>query len=125
MIFSQEQTAIVEFYFAIKSHRRAINAFHQKDSGGTALNASIIRLLVQRLRDAGSVADRKRSSRAFIMKTKVADVETALLRSPLKRPSIYINNHYKIHILAESDERYAWLQQDGTFVPHHGVVWKF
>ncbi|GFV80634.1 uncharacterized protein TNCV_4617961 [Trichonephila clavipes] len=47
---------------------------------------------LQRLHDTGSVADRKRSGRAsFIRKTKMADVETALQRSPLKRPSVYIN----------------------------------
>ncbi|GFU05005.1 DUF4817 domain-containing protein [Trichonephila clavipes] len=91
MMFSQEQTAIVEFYFAIKSHCRMINAFQQKDSGGTALNASIITLLEQQLRDTGSDTDRKRSSRAFIMKMKVADVETTLLRRQLKRQSVYIN----------------------------------
>ncbi|GFW20432.1 uncharacterized protein TNCV_4546991 [Trichonephila clavipes] len=70
-------------------------------------------LLVQWLHDTGSVADRKRSGRAFIMKTKEADVETALQRSPLKRPSVYIKHHYKIHILAGSDEMYAQFQQDG------------
>ncbi|GFU94587.1 hypothetical protein TNCV_3078331 [Trichonephila clavipes] len=37
------------------------------------------------------VADRKRSGKASIVKTKVADVETALQRSPLKSPSVYLN----------------------------------
>ncbi|GFT84735.1 DUF4817 domain-containing protein [Trichonephila clavipes] len=92
MMISQEQRiAIVEFYFAIKSLCRVINAFQQKHQGETAPNASTITLLEQRFRDTGSVADRKRSGRASIVKTKVADVETALQRSPLKRPSVCIN----------------------------------
>ncbi|GFT73922.1 hypothetical protein TNCV_4895541 [Trichonephila clavipes] len=37
-------------------------------------------------RDTGSIADRKRSDKAPIVKTKVADVETTLQRSPMKRP---------------------------------------
>ncbi|GFQ83612.1 hypothetical protein TNCT_217631 [Trichonephila clavata] len=40
--------------------------------------------LVQRFRDRGLVTDRKRSGRASLVKTKVADVETALQRSLLK-----------------------------------------
>ncbi|GFT12869.1 DUF4817 domain-containing protein [Trichonephila clavipes] len=96
MMFSQEQgIAIVEFYFAIKSHCRVINAFQQKYLGEIAPNASTITILVQRFRDTGSVADRKRSGRASIVKTKVADVEITLQRSPFKRP-------------------YTWLQQDGA-----------
>ncbi|GFS54846.1 DUF4817 domain-containing protein [Trichonephila clavipes] len=114
MMFFQEQISIVEFYFTLKSRCRGINAFHLKYPGKTAPNVSMITLLVQRLRDKGSIADRKRSGRALIMKTKVADVETALQRSSLK--TLYVNkrNHYRIHILAEIDERYAWLQQDGV-----------
>ncbi|GFS73743.1 DUF4817 domain-containing protein [Trichonephila clavipes] len=84
-IFSQEQRiAIVEFYFATKSHSRVMNAFQQKYPGEAALNASTITLLVQRIRGTGSVADRKRSGRASLVETKVADVETALQRSPMK-----------------------------------------
>ncbi|GFW63553.1 DUF4817 domain-containing protein [Trichonephila clavipes] len=90
LIFSQEQIAIVEFYFAIKSHCPVINAFQQKYPDEAAPNASVITFLVQRFRETGLVADRKRSGRAFIMKTKVADVEIAL-QSPFKRASIYIN----------------------------------
>ncbi|GFT88749.1 DUF4817 domain-containing protein [Trichonephila clavipes] len=78
MMLSQERIAIVEFYFAIKSHYRETNTFQQKYPGETAPNASMITLLKQRFRDTGSVADRKLSGRAFIMKTKVADVETTL-----------------------------------------------
>ncbi|GFV55631.1 hypothetical protein TNCV_1821181 [Trichonephila clavipes] len=59
----------------------------------------MITLLGQRLRDTGSVADRKRSGRAFIMKTKVADVETTLQRSPLKRPSVYQTIPHLVDIL--------------------------
>ncbi|GFU81427.1 hypothetical protein TNCV_1380951 [Trichonephila clavipes] len=40
--------------------------------------------LVQRFRDKGSVADRKRSGSASIVETKVADVEATLQRSPMK-----------------------------------------
>ncbi|PRD27713.1 UNVERIFIED_CONTAM: hypothetical protein NCL1_34571 [Trichonephila clavipes] len=72
MMFSQEQIAIVEFYFAITSHCCEINAFQQKYPGETAPNSSTITLLVQQLHDTGSVAGRKRSSKALIMKTKVA-----------------------------------------------------
>ncbi|GFX62899.1 hypothetical protein TNCV_1099921 [Trichonephila clavipes] len=53
------------------------HASPQKYPGKTAPNSSMIKLLVQWLSDTGSVADRKRSGRAFIMKTKVADVETS------------------------------------------------
>ncbi|GFU70407.1 DUF4817 domain-containing protein [Trichonephila clavipes] len=68
-----------------------MNAFQQKHPGEAVPNASMITLLVQRLPDTGLVAGRKPSGRAFVMKTKVKDVETALQRSPLKRPSVYIN----------------------------------
>ncbi|GFV13372.1 DUF4817 domain-containing protein [Trichonephila clavipes] len=85
MIFSQEQIiAIVEFYFATKSHCRERNAFQQKYPGETALNASTIPRLVHQFRDTGSVADRKRYGRASIVKTKVTDVETPLQRNPMK-----------------------------------------
>ncbi|GFX04943.1 DUF4817 domain-containing protein [Trichonephila clavipes] len=79
MIFSQEQRiAIVEFYFSTKPHCRVINAFQQKYPGKKSLNASTITHLGQRFHDTGSVADSKRSGIAFIVKTKVADMETAL-----------------------------------------------
>ncbi|GFQ98185.1 hypothetical protein TNCT_636021 [Trichonephila clavata] len=48
---------------------------------GNTSNESTITCLV---RDIGSVADRKRSGRASVVKTKVAGVETALQRSPMK-----------------------------------------
>ncbi|PRD26877.1 UNVERIFIED_CONTAM: cadm2 [Trichonephila clavipes] len=63
----------------------------EKYSSETAPNASTITLLVQWFRDIGSVADRKRSGRASIVKMKVAHVETVLRRSPLKRPTTCIN----------------------------------
>ncbi|GFW48437.1 DUF4817 domain-containing protein [Trichonephila clavipes] len=81
----------MEFYFAIISHGRVINAFQQKYPGETAPNASTITLLLQRFRDTESVVDKKRSGLASIVKTKVADLETALQRSPLKRLSVYIS----------------------------------
>ncbi|GFV50945.1 DUF4817 domain-containing protein [Trichonephila clavipes] len=75
MVFFQEQRiAIVEFYFATKSHCRVINAFQQKYPGETAPNESTITRLVQRFSDTGSVADRERSDRASIVKMKVVDV---------------------------------------------------
>ncbi|GFT34006.1 CCHC-type domain-containing protein [Trichonephila clavipes] len=87
-MFSQEQRmAIVEFYFAIKSNCHVINAFQPKYPGETAPNSSTITLLVQRFRDTGSVANKKRSGRASKVKTKVADEETVLQRSPLRRPN--------------------------------------
>ncbi|GFR33191.1 DUF4817 domain-containing protein [Trichonephila clavata] len=85
MIFSQKKRiAIVEFWFASKAHCRVTNAFQQKYPGETAPNASTITRLVQGFRDTESVADRKRSGRASIVKTKGADVETVLQRSSMK-----------------------------------------
>ncbi|GFX64161.1 uncharacterized protein TNCV_1507781 [Trichonephila clavipes] len=66
-------------------------------------------LLVQRFRDTESVADRMRPGRASLGKTKMADVETTLQRSPMKRPSVYINIITAFISLRNSDERYAWL----------------
>ncbi|GFW52155.1 DUF4817 domain-containing protein [Trichonephila clavipes] len=115
MMFSQEQrTSIVEFYFSTKSHCRVINAFQQKYPGEIAPNASTIALLVQWFRHTGSVADRKRSGRASIMKTKVAVVKTDLQRSPLKRLSGYMNIIMEFISLLNSEESYAWLQQEGA-----------
>ncbi|GFS88085.1 DUF4817 domain-containing protein [Trichonephila clavipes] len=82
---------IVEFYFIIKSHFREINVFQQKYPGETAPNESTITLLVQQFHDTGSVVDRKRSSRASLLKTKVANVQNALQRSQFKRPSVFLN----------------------------------
>ncbi|GFR17776.1 DUF4817 domain-containing protein [Trichonephila clavata] len=84
-MFSQEKIiAIGKFYFATKSHSRVINTFRQKYPGETAPNGSKITHLVQRFCAAGWVAGRKRSGRASLLKMKVADVETALQRSPTK-----------------------------------------
>ncbi|GFV70400.1 uncharacterized protein TNCV_4798191 [Trichonephila clavipes] len=41
-------------------------------------------------------------------------METVLQRNPLNKTLLLHKHHYRIHILAESDERYAWLQQDGA-----------
>ncbi|GFX07806.1 DUF4817 domain-containing protein [Trichonephila clavipes] len=115
MMFFQEQRIVFdELYFAIKSHCRVINAFQQKYPRETVPNLSKITVLVQRFRDTVLVADRKRSDRASKVKMKVTDVETALQSSPLKRPSHLHEHHYVIHILAESDEIGAWLQQEGA-----------
>ncbi|GFX83880.1 DUF4817 domain-containing protein [Trichonephila clavipes] len=122
MIFSQQEIAIVELYFAIKSHSRELNAFQQKYPGETAPTASIIILLVQRLRDTGSVADRKRSGRAFIMKTKVADVVTAIKGNPLKRPSVYISIFTKFISLLKIIKDTLGYSKLALLVTHHGTV---
>ncbi|GFW00496.1 DUF4817 domain-containing protein [Trichonephila clavipes] len=62
-----------------------------KYRGETAHNASTITRLVQLFRGTESVADRKRSGRAYIVKTKVADGDIALQRNPLKRLSVCKN----------------------------------
>ncbi|GFU22338.1 hypothetical protein TNCV_567971 [Trichonephila clavipes] len=62
----------------------------------------------------GSVVDRKRLGRASIVKTKVTDVETTLQRSPMKRLPVYININTEFISGLNSDERYAWLKQEGA-----------
>ncbi|GFX17182.1 DUF4817 domain-containing protein [Trichonephila clavipes] len=109
-MFSQGQRiTIVEFYFATKSHCRVINVFQQKYPGETVRNASRITYLVQRFRDTGSVADRKPLGTAYTVEAKVADVETALQRSPMKLQSINLNIISEFISLLNSDERYARL----------------
>ncbi|GFY00328.1 DUF4817 domain-containing protein [Trichonephila clavipes] len=125
MMLSQEQIAIVEFYFAMKSHYRVINAFQQKYPGETAPYTSMIILLVQRLRDTGSVVDRKRSGRAFIMKKKATDVETTLQRSPLKRPSVCINSITEFISLLKVMKGTHGCSKTAQCVTHHETVWKF
>ncbi|GFQ78323.1 DUF4817 domain-containing protein [Trichonephila clavata] len=86
MMFSKDQRiSSVEFYFATRCPCHVINAFQQKYRDKTAPKASMITRLVQRLRDTESVAHRKQSGRSSVLKMKVADVETALQRSPMKR----------------------------------------
>ncbi|GFT58928.1 DUF4817 domain-containing protein [Trichonephila clavipes] len=122
-MFSQEQRiAIMEFYFAIKSQCRVINAFQQKYPGETAPNESTITLLVQRFRDTGSVSDRKRSGRASIVKTKVTDVESALQRSLMKRLSVYMNIITKFISLLNIDERYLDCSKTAQRVIHRGTI---
>ncbi|GFX95897.1 uncharacterized protein TNCV_2084771 [Trichonephila clavipes] len=65
----------------------------------------------KRLHDTGSVADRKRSGRAFIMSGRCGDRFT---KKSIEKIVRLHKHHYKMHILAESDERYARLQQDGA-----------
>ncbi|GFW84800.1 uncharacterized protein TNCV_680881 [Trichonephila clavipes] len=102
----------MEFYFVTKSHCHVINGFQQKLPGETAPNASTITHLLRQFHGTGSVADRKQSCGASLVKPKVADVETALQRSQIKRPSVYINIITEIISLLNIDKRYAWLQQD-------------
>ncbi|GFS86767.1 DUF4817 domain-containing protein [Trichonephila clavipes] len=98
--------------------------FSKNIQGQLAPNESTITLLVQRFRDTGSVAHWKRSGRASAVKPKVENVETALQRGPLKRPSGYIN------ILADST--FLLKMMKGTLgcskmaqhVVRHMSVWK-
>ncbi|GFY00333.1 transposable element Tcb2 transposase [Trichonephila clavipes] len=83
-------------------------------------NTSTITHLRQRFRDTASVADRKRSGRTFILKTKVADMETALQRSLMKRPSVYINIITEFISLLNSDERYLGCSKTLQRVTYHG-----
>ncbi|PRD22690.1 UNVERIFIED_CONTAM: hypothetical protein NCL1_48450 [Trichonephila clavipes] len=101
-----------------------INTFQQKYPGETAPNASTITLLVQRFRDTGSVADKKRSGRASIVKMKVANVETALQRSPLKRPSVYINIITEFISLLRVMKGTLSCSKTAQRVSHHGTVRK-
>ncbi|GFX93130.1 DUF4817 domain-containing protein [Trichonephila clavipes] len=86
-----------------------------------APNASMITLLVQRLRDTGSVVDRKPSGRVFIMKTKVADVETALQRSQLKRLPVYINIITKFIYLMKVMKCTLGCRKTVKFITHYGT----
>ncbi|GFX23921.1 uncharacterized protein TNCV_2730261 [Trichonephila clavipes] len=69
---------------------------------------------MQRLRDTGSVADRKRSGRAFIMKANSGRSEHRFTKKSIEKTFHLHKHRYKMHILAENDERYAWLQQDAA-----------
>ncbi|GFV24669.1 DUF4817 domain-containing protein [Trichonephila clavipes] len=91
------------------SHCRVINAFQQKYPGETALNASTITRLVQWFCGTRLVADRKGSGRASIAEMKVVAVETALQRSLMKLPSVYVSIITEFISLLNSDERYVWL----------------
>ncbi|GFX90692.1 hypothetical protein TNCV_3195101 [Trichonephila clavipes] len=71
MIFFQEQRiAMVEFYFATKSHFHVINVFQQNYPGETAPNASQITRSGQRFRYTRSVTDWKQSVGASTVKAK-------------------------------------------------------
>ncbi|GFY11290.1 DUF4817 domain-containing protein [Trichonephila clavipes] len=100
-----------------------------KYPGETAPNASTITRLVQRFRDTGSVADRKQSGTikgtASILKTKMADVETALQNSPMKISSVNINIVTEFISLLNSDRRYLGCSKTKQRVTHQGTVWNF
>ncbi|GFW61359.1 DUF4817 domain-containing protein [Trichonephila clavipes] len=85
----------------------------------------MITFLVQRLRDTGLVADRERSGSVFIMKTKVADVETALQRTPLKRPSVYINIITEFISLLKVMEVMRGCSKTAQCIPHYGTTVKY
>ncbi|GFT66181.1 cytochrome P450 4C1 [Trichonephila clavipes] len=123
-----------DFIFKWTAHGRSYNANIRlvkeltrklKYPGETVPNASMITLLVQRLRDTGSVADRKRSGRAYIMKTKVANVETAIQRSLLQRErertSVYINIITKFISLLKVMKDTLGCSKTARFVTHHGT----
>ncbi|GFW66347.1 DUF4817 domain-containing protein [Trichonephila clavipes] len=78
-----------------------LSSMAAKYPGETAPNASTITHLVQRFRAPELMVKMKQSGRASIVKPKVADVDTALQRSPMKRPSVHVNIINGIHILAE------------------------
>ncbi|GFV02527.1 DUF4817 domain-containing protein [Trichonephila clavipes] len=123
--FQEQRIVIAGLHFAIKSHCRVINAFRQKYRGDTAPNASTITVLVQWILDKGSVADRKRSDRAYIVKTKVTDVETALQRSPLKRPPVFINTITEFIPLLKVMKDALGCSKRAQRVTHYGTEWKF
>ncbi|PRD26760.1 UNVERIFIED_CONTAM: hypothetical protein NCL1_37234 [Trichonephila clavipes] len=116
IVFSQEQRiAIVESYFCTKSHCHAINAFQQKYPSETSPNAPTITHLVQQFRYTGSVANRKQTGRALIVKTKVANVETLTKKSNEKTVRLH-KDHYGIHILGE---QYLGCRKTLQRVTHH------
>ncbi|GFY14396.1 DUF4817 domain-containing protein [Trichonephila clavipes] len=84
----------------------------------------MITLLVQPLRGTESVADRKSSGRVFIMKTKLAYVETALQRSPLKRPSVCMNIITKLIPFLKVMKGTLGSSKTAKFITHHGTIWK-
>ncbi|GFV40163.1 hypothetical protein TNCV_3953601 [Trichonephila clavipes] len=61
----------------------------------------------------------KQSGRTSIVKTKVADVETTLQRSPMKRPSVYTNIIREFISLVNSDERHLGCSKTAQRVTHH------
>ncbi|GFX26420.1 uncharacterized protein TNCV_950181 [Trichonephila clavipes] len=78
----------------------------------TAPNASIITHLVQGFRDSGSVADRKERYSVHNESDKCGDRCT---NKTIEKTFRLHKHHYKIHIFAESDKKYAWLQKDGEY----------
>ncbi|GFX01993.1 hypothetical protein TNCV_371821 [Trichonephila clavipes] len=62
----------------------------------------MITLLVKRLRDTGSVADRKRSGRAFIHNENESGRCGDRFTKTIEKTVRLHKHHYRIHILAES-----------------------
>ncbi|GFW29463.1 DUF4817 domain-containing protein [Trichonephila clavipes] len=91
---------------------------HQREASP---HASTITYLLLWFFDTASVADKKQSGRASIMKTKVADVDTSLQRNPMKRPSVYLNIITEFISLLNSDERYLGCSNMVQRVAHHGT----
>ncbi|GFS73761.1 hypothetical protein TNCV_1458061 [Trichonephila clavipes] len=90
----------MEFYFAIKSHCRVINAFQQRYLGETAQNASMIAFLVQRLHDTGSVADEKRLGSVH-NENKSGRCGDSFTKKSIEKTVHLHKHHYKIPIPTE------------------------
>ncbi|GFW82338.1 hypothetical protein TNCV_3818191 [Trichonephila clavipes] len=73
---SHDQELTIDELIEIHEQERDIENLESLDSDQSEDRMTV----VQRLRDTGSVADRKRSGRAFITKMKVGDVETPLYK---------------------------------------------
>ncbi|KAJ8879687.1 hypothetical protein PR048_020295 [Dryococelus australis] len=83
MVFSQEQRVfIVEHYFATRSYARDADEFRLRYPDAAVPNNAKIRRLINRFRESGSVADKKRSARrAILTEAKLAEVERTKLQS--------------------------------------------
>jgi transposase len=86
MSFSQEQRVFsVEHYFASRSYARVADEFRREYPDSAVPNNSTITRIINRLRECGSVSDRKRSGRpAILTEAKLADVEKMLRCPPSK-----------------------------------------
>lgn len=147
MLFSQEQRVfIVEHYFASRSYARVVDEFRRNYPDSAVPNNSSITRLIERFRECGSVADRKRTGRPVILtEAKMADIGQKMLRSPstsLRKVSAQLQISYgsaqkamkKLHLrayhvrcvqeLKELDKRKrldycTWFR---AFVDNHGIA---
>jgi transposase len=86
MSISQEQRVFIfEHYFASRSYARVADEFRWMYLDSAVPNNSTTTRLIDRFRESGSVADRKRSGRPTILtEAKLADVEGMMQHSPSK-----------------------------------------